>query len=62
MKSAALCGSLNENGLHRLIPLYAWSLVGKTILGKFRRHGLVGGMSLGVGSEVSKAHMSDRLF
>lgn len=52
------CGGLNGNGLHRPIYLNAWSLVSGDVLGKIRRCGLiVEGLSLGVGFEVSKAHI-----
>jgi hypothetical protein len=51
-----LCEGLKENGLHRLVCLGAWTPVDGTVLRSIRRCGLVGGgVSLGVGSEVSKA-------
>lgn len=51
-------GGLNANALHRLICLTTWYLVGGTVLGRIGRCGFVGGgVSLGVGFEVSKVHM-----
>lgn len=53
-----MCGGLNEHGFHRHIDLRAWSTIGE-LFGRIRRGILVGGgVSSGVGSEVSKAHMS----
>lgn len=52
------CCIVNENGPIRFIHLNAWSPVGATIWGRFNQIGLVGGVSLGVGLEVSKAHTS----
>ena len=49
-------------GLLKVIYLKAWSLDGGTVLGRIRRRGLVGGgVSLGVGFEVSKVQVRPNL-
>lgn len=54
-----LCGDLNDNGSHRFTNLNVWFPDGG-VLRRIKRCGLVrGGVSLRVGSEVSKVH--DRL-
>lgn len=55
-----MCCALGENGSHGLMYLNGWSQVGATVLGRIRcafgRYDFIeGGMSLGMGFEVSKA-------
>jgi hypothetical protein len=53
---------LNGNSSYRLIYLKAWSIVGGTVLGRIKRHGLVGGgVSLEVGFEILKTHIRPSL-
>lgn len=46
------CGSLKRNGPHRLTHLNAWSLVGRTVLGRIRCDLSGRGVLLGLEFEV----------
>lgn len=46
---------MNENGAHSLIYLNVWSLVGRTVMGRITRCGIIGkSVSLGAGFKASK--------
>lgn len=52
-----LCGGLNVNSQHTLISLNSWSTDFRNKLGRTKGYGIIeGGVPLGVGCGISKAH------